>query len=1073
MADIKLLFGIAGDDSITEEGSSGKLISDTLGGIIAKINKDPLEIKFQADEASVETFRSKIKEITSSLGSEGFKLEVGGLREMSESVKKIADLFDSEIGGSLSNVGAQIEEIRASSKTVSDNFHRLLTGIGNIAISTKNGFSGLTDEVHVLRGELESVYETLNKINSKEFNVSNFYDTGGSDIDQRLELERDRANELLRIYTEVRKQIDNLYRTNQPAHDATLSDPFIRSMYHNTLSKDLDIFNTRNSIAGGTSIEQLRKISADIENRYILFKQIIDKSRDFGADMPEIDVSGLERIASAIEEYNIHSQRVEEAMLDRADAEAGIMQPFDNTVTDEAVNGLQRIKELYAEVDDLLTKLRDKIESTFDLTTLTLDTSRIREVVTQIQEEFDNLEISVRANAVSDGNSDNSTRRRRSGGSGNGPGGNGPGGGGDEDDAITVATTRQALDTYREMHRLLNSNRNFSSTEAFRRLNEQVDLFSQFLPSSAVDAVDDIDDLGDEFEEVARGIQLSNQEAVELIDNARLITSEFRAEMEASGQSGVSLKRVYDTISSATNLLGRNNDAQGTDAYNAVERRLNHLREVVRRFESGEVDSLEEAFRSAGLTGSRVIDEMTTSMSRLRSETANATTEGGQVSTVSAVKLLAQSEELLTKNMRAGSLESYGRLIDVVAELKEGIDAARDADGNLDDSIDTLSVEAIERARLAIAELREEMQSTGLKGNPTAPKTNTGASKSAPKVALSAAENTIARAKKLISANDLAKDLPEYKALESILENLVTTVDDAKSSAQGLNGVLNSIEGDKVVNEVKAVNNAIASLNRVMAEKNISGGLLSGTDLESYTQRIERLKQRLERDKINYSAAQVGKYSKQYGTIGSSISKLDALLLKLGTLSKDQADEIFEDIETGALRAENAIKNSDKATKSWSDRFGSLTKKITEWFGAAQLISAIWRALQRMVTSVIELDTAMTELKKVTNETDATYEKFLVNAANRAKQLGATLTDTVTATADFARLGYDISEAEKMADAAIIYKNVGDGIQDINQASESIIATMQAFGVEADDVMTIVDRFNTIGRILPIYTVMC
>ena len=46
----------------------------------------------------------------------------------------------------------------------------------------------------------------------------------------------------------------------------------------------------------------------------------------------------------------------------------------------------------------------------------------------------------------------------------------------------------------------------------------------------------------------------------------------------------------------------------------------------------------------------------------------------------------------------------------------------------------------------------------------------------------------------------------------------------------------------------------------------------------------------------------------------------------------------------------------------------------------------------------------------------------------------------------------------------MIYKNVGDGIEDINQASESIVSTMQAFQIDPSNVMHIVDVFNSIGN---------
>ena len=122
------------------------------------------------------------------------------------------------------------------------------------------------------------------------------------------------------------------------------------------------------------------------------------------------------------------------------------------------------------------------------------------------------------------------------------------------------------------------------------------------------------------------------------------------------------------------------------------------------------------------------------------------------------------------------------------------------------------------------------------------------------------------------------------------------------------------------------------------------------------------------------------------------------------------------------------------------------------------------RGIMQLYRNVVNLDTAMTELKKVTDETDATYIKFLDNAAERAQKLGATMSDVVNASADFARLGFNMDAASKLADAAIVYKNVGDGISDISEASESLISTLKAFDIPADNVMKIVDVYNAVGN---------
>ena len=780
MADIKLLFGVLGGGSIT--GGSGKEIAKDLGEIVSQINKNPLKIKFDADENSLESLKSRVQEITSSLGSVGaIKLESADFTRMANSIEKIANLFDKDLGGALSKTDVWMDEISKSLsgiKTASDMVTKALPGIAlKMAEISRTSSTNLSS----VEGELRSIYELLGLISEKEFNVSNFFDySNNNSIDERIELVRAQALELLTIYNTLQAQTDEIYRGHNRAFNAAMSDRSILNGYERIQQRPLDASALRESIAGADNLSSLNLIIEQMSSRNEIYSRIIDIARTHGITLPAPDMSGYEHATTVLENFLARNEQLQEAIVNNASAIAGNVQPEDtDMISVDTAGQLQRINEMYAEVNNLLDNLRGKIESTFDLTTLTLDTSKIKTVVEQIQQEFDSLELKI--SAKTDG----------------ADGSSGVSGGG-------------------------------------------------------------------------------------------------------SGKSGGGRKKKSDGSSGGSS-------------------------------NSGKAVKLEDA-----------------------------------------QKLANKIKDTLSKNTNAKVIDEYAALDDDLQSINSKINDAINSGKQFNDVLENLSTSDLERIEGLLDRLVYKMKQAGKTGNPAG----------APKI-------------------------------------------------------------------------------------------MDGTDLESYRQKIERFKQRIEKDISNYSAARTGDMADNYKVLLDTVSSLDDLANSLNGKTKEQADELFEKIETGALEAEGAIKKSDKATKSWSDRFGSLTKKFTEWFGAAQIVSAIWRAMQRMVTSVIELDTAMTELRKVTNETEATYERFLVNAAARAKSLGAALTDTVTATADFARLGYDISEAEKMADAAIIYKNVGDGIQDINQASESIIATMQAFGVEADDVMTIVDKFNTIGRILPIYTVMC
>jgi len=196
---------------------------------------------------------------------------------------------------------------------------------------------------------------------------------------------------------------------------------------------------------------------------------------------------------------------------------------------------------------------------------------------------------------------------------------------------------------------------------------------------------------------------------------------------------------------------------------------------------------------------------------------------------------------------------------------------------------------------------------------------------------------------------------------------------------------------------------------------------------------------------------------------------------------KDHKTEIDETLRTLDAGGETAQKNANKYTErlaqmrneakalnqegqSFLTMLGQQFTTFTKYTVVAEIFMKARQALQEMVQAVKEVDAAMTELKKVTDLSDSGYTQALEQAKTTAKEVGATVSDTVNATADFARLGYNVGDAAELARVALIYKNVGDGIEDVSQASESIISTMKAFGIAADDAINIVDKFNNVGK---------
>lgn len=208
------------------------------------------------------------------------------------------------------------------------------------------------------------------------------------------------------------------------------------------------------------------------------------------------------------------------------------------------------------------------------------------------------------------------------------------------------------------------------------------------------------------------------------------------------------------------------------------------------------------------------------------------------------------------------------------------------------------------------------------------------------------------------------------------------------------------------------------------------------------------------------------KAAKKYG---DAIRDLDVQLRKL----EDDGSLRDGDVRAGRRQFNNwtkAAKNEGLTGLTWFDQVKTKFKEYASYFSVAEMFMYAEQAVTDMFEQVKLIDSAMTELKKVTDETDASYDQFLTNAASRAKEIGTTIDGLVSSTADFARLGYDFADSQGLAEVANIYAVVGDDIEGVEGATQSLISTMAAFKDEMNDMsdsdfaMSIVDKLNEVSN---------
>ena len=180
----------------------------------------------------------------------------------------------------------------------------------------------------------------------------------------------------------------------------------------------------------------------------------------------------------------------------------------------------------------------------------------------------------------------------------------------------------------------------------------------------------------------------------------------------------------------------------------------------------------------------------------------------------------------------------------------------------------------------------------------------------------------------------------------------------------------------------------------------------------------------------------------------------------------DHGDHTFTEYAASVREADHAFVSLQGTTKTVPTLFQQIAKKTKEiftYFSGSSVIYKAFNELRKGITYVREIDSALTDLKKVTNETEETYERFLDTAAKTAGKVGSTIKEIVSSTADWAKLGYSMEDAAKLAETTSVMLNVSE-FSSIDEATSALVSTMQAFGYAAKDSMYVVDVMNEIGK---------
>jgi hypothetical protein len=192
----------------------------------------------------------------------------------------------------------------------------------------------------------------------------------------------------------------------------------------------------------------------------------------------------------------------------------------------------------------------------------------------------------------------------------------------------------------------------------------------------------------------------------------------------------------------------------------------------------------------------------------------------------------------------------------------------------------------------------------------------------------------------------------------------------------------------------------------------------------------------------------------------NSVNKLNTSTPELNR-NMDQLGVQFKKISS-------EVRTSQSHAISLGEALSTAFQKFPVWMLTATIFYAPLRALQDMTAQIIEVDTAMTNFRRVTDMSDENLTDFLNESIVLSDELSNRLADTLKIAEEFARMGFAEGELLDITKTAQVLQNISD--LDAKQSVDTLTSAMLNYNIAADESLRISDALNEVDNNFAIST---
>lgn len=553
---------------------------------------------------------------------------------------------------------------------------------------------------------------------------------------------------------------------------------------------------------------------------------------------------------------------------------------------------------------------------------------------------------------------------------------------------------------------------------------------------------------------------------------------------------GIDTKKLEKAISNLDKML--DSLGKGSGDFKQFENLSKQLSSI-----TSEVQSLSKAFGKVDSSGAKTllssvqnidkslselskhILDVNKNMSNMGGNTSNAVKQVENITNASknatsALDKMAKAKEKATSGNKSGQsnidiAQQYKEANDAVSKYEAAQNKVNKFQGNGDYSSESFKVakkraedlrQAYEDAIVTLEKFNAELKN-GYDGS------------SMDKIGVSAKEleNNLKHAQEVAngSLESIAAATDKQKSsIDSAVTNTERLLQSLKKSGQ------NFFPSDDYNKILHSTEEELKKLKDLQSEIAKQGGLANEQQMQQFNDIMKNIKDNQEAAK-NLSASQKGSTPLQNVKAIERINKALEQNTRMSAEAKAQLQAYIRELKDNPAAnvkeieaAWRAVVQAEKeAGRGGKSLFSAIDEKA--FYGLAGQIASmvsLWdviNVIKQASTEVIQLNTDITDLAKVSEQSVKQIYSDFDSYADIAQEIGGTISDTISATTAWSKNGYNIPDSKELARVSLLYKNVGDDMT-IDEANESLVSTLQGYKLNADQAEHIVDVFNEVSN---------